>query len=213
VFCPLPVARDCRGPAVESCRSLRRLTTGGEALSVALQQRVREKHPATVLALHRRSQTNGGAHRPSDRKHLRARARCAWRLRAARRSRWRSTSADWWLLAAIGIGGNSRRQLTAGRFIADPAGGTANRVYRMVDTGRLRPDGVLEFIGASTIKVKIRGVRVEFGEIETALAPAIPAARSAALARDGRGQDADHRRDSARARGAATQHFLAASNR
>ena len=58
--------------------------------------------------------------------------------------------------------------LTAERFVltAFQHGG----VYRTGDLGRMRADGVFEFAGRSDLRVKIRGQRVEIGEVEAALA-------------------------------------------
>jgi amino acid adenylation domain-containing protein/non-ribosomal peptide synthase protein (TIGR01720 family) len=56
--------------------------------------------------------------------------------------------------------------LTAERFITTPH---ANRLYRTGDLARLLPDGDLEFLGRVDRQVKVRGYRIELGEIETAL--------------------------------------------
>ncbi|MEG3629927.1 amino acid adenylation domain-containing protein [Streptomyces poriticola] len=59
---------------------------------------------------------------------------------------------------------------TAERFVADLLGPPGARMYRTGDLGRRRPDGVVEYCGRSDFQVKIRGHRVELGEIEAALA-------------------------------------------
>lgn len=58
--------------------------------------------------------------------------------------------------------------LTATAFRADPAGGRG-RVYRTGDLGRRLPDGNIEYVGRKDWQVKVRGHRIEPGEIETEL--------------------------------------------
>ena len=62
-------------------------------------------------------------------------------------------------------------ELSRDRFIPDRfAGEPAARLYRTGDRARFRADGLLEFLGRSDRQVKVRGYRVEPGEIEAALA-------------------------------------------
>ena len=58
---------------------------------------------------------------------------------------------------------------TADRFRPNPFGAPGSRVYRSGDAGRLRPDGVLEHHGRIDDIVKIRGHRVELGDVDWAL--------------------------------------------
>ncbi|HVG06893.1 MAG TPA: amino acid adenylation domain-containing protein, partial [Thermoanaerobaculia bacterium] len=63
-----------------------------------------------------------------------------------------------------------RPDLTAGRFVPDPwSPEPGARLYRTGDLARLRPDGTLEYLGRLDRQLKIRGIRIEPGEIEAAL--------------------------------------------
>ncbi|MFF5986086.1 amino acid adenylation domain-containing protein [Prauserella flavalba] len=100
-------------------------------------------------------------------------------------------------------GYHDRPGLTATRFVANPYGleektaarsasvggggrATGGRLYRTGDlVRRRRADGAIEYLGRTDRQVKIRGNRVELGEIESALSRLPGVARAAVIARDG----------------------------
>ncbi len=70
----------------------------------------------------------------------------------------------------VGRGYHNRPELTAEKFIPDPFRHEPDaRLYRTGDLCRWLPDGVVEYLGRLDSQIKIRGLRVELGEIEAAL--------------------------------------------
>ncbi|MFJ9929487.1 amino acid adenylation domain-containing protein [Streptomyces misionensis] len=86
--------------------------------------------------------------------------------------------------AGVARGYLGRPALTAERFLPDPCGPPGARVYRSGDLARIRPDGNVAFVGRVDDQVKVRGHRVEPGEVAAALS-ALPGVRDAFVAAAG----------------------------
>lgn len=83
--------------------------------------------------------------------------------------------------AGVGLGYWNRPDLTAERFPPDPfSAEPGSRLFRTGDRVRWRADGRLEFLGRCDEQIKIRGHRVEPGEVEAALS-ALPGVKAAAV--------------------------------
>ncbi|WP_260840357.1 amino acid adenylation domain-containing protein [Gordonia pseudamarae] len=81
-----------------------------------------------------------------------------------------------------------RGPLTATRFVANPFS-AGRRMYATGDLARRRPDGVIEYIGRVDDQVKVRGRRIELGEVATALSD-VPGVAHAVVIVRGRGPSA-----------------------
>lgn len=70
----------------------------------------------------------------------------------------------------VGKGYVNDKELTAKKFVPDPFSDKDGAVlYRTGDLGRFLPDGQIEFFGRSDYQVKVRGLRIELGEVESVI--------------------------------------------
>ncbi|GAB85175.1 amino acid adenylation domain-containing protein, partial [Gordonia rubripertincta] len=81
----------------------------------------------------------------------------------------------------------ARPDLTAERFVADPFGGPGERLYRTGDLVRWNVSGELEYLGRTDFQVKLRGQRLELGEVEAAVAAAPGVVHAAAVVAESAG--------------------------
>ncbi|MGH8769835.1 MAG: non-ribosomal peptide synthetase [Burkholderiales bacterium] len=167
-------------PGLHSCGSLRRVTTGGEALTLELQRRFFDR---LSVDLH-----NG--YGPTE-------ATIAATFFTCDRNGDRSgvpigrpiANTQVYILdpylnpVPVGVPGElhiggaglargylNRPELTAEKFIANPFSEDPDaRLYKTGDLARYLPDGNIEFLGRTDHQIKIRGFRIELGEIEAVL--------------------------------------------
>ncbi|WP_246095503.1 non-ribosomal peptide synthetase, partial [Streptomyces roseicoloratus] len=166
--------------APETFRALRTVCTGGEAASGTLMRRVLDHCPdlllahvygpteATTFATHHRltpADLTGprppiGAPLDNMRAHV---------LDARLRPVPPGVPGELYVAGAgLARGYWNRPALTAERFVADPSA-PGERMYRTGDLVRRRTDGAIEFLGRIDGQVKLRGFRIEPGEIEAVL--------------------------------------------
>ncbi len=156
-------------PELAACHTLRRVFSGGEALPAELACRC----PVPVVNLYGPTEScidaTFHAATGTEATHTVPIGRAVANVRAYVLDADLRPAAEGELFiggAQVARGYLGRPALTAERFIPDPAGG---RMYRTGDRVRTLPDGTLEFLGRTDGQVKLRGFRVELGEVEAAL--------------------------------------------
>ncbi|MET3492989.1 amino acid adenylation domain-containing protein [Variovorax boronicumulans] len=81
----------------------------------------------------------------------------------------------------------NRAGLTAERFVADPFDAQGGRLYRTGDLVRWSAEGQIEYLGRIDHQVKIRGLRIELGEVEAQLLAQPGVRETVVVAREGQG--------------------------
>ena len=169
------------GEGVRHCRSLKRVFCGGESLSPELRDRFFDLLPADLHNLYGPTEATIDATSWSCGRSDTRRVVPIGRPIA----NFRAHVLDSHLRAApVGVAGELHLAgtglargylgdpaLTAERFIPNPfAGEPGARLYRTGDAARRLADGAIEYLGRKDRQVKLRGLRIEPGEIESALA-------------------------------------------
>jgi amino acid adenylation domain-containing protein len=189
-FVPSMLRAFLEQPELERCKSLHRLFCSGEALGIELAERVLARLPVQLHNMY------GPTEAAIEVSHWAYRREPTARTVPIGRP---LPNARLYILDAglaptpIGVPGElylggtpvargycGRPDFTADRFVPDPFGAPGARMYRTGDRARVRADGAVEFLGRLDDQIKLRGLRVELGEIEAALR-SHPAVREAVV--------------------------------
>ena len=164
---------------LEDMSALRTMFTSGEALTPATAQRVLRALPA--IGLHNLYGPTEVAvdvteHRVAVDEPSVPIGRPVWNT-TAHVLDWRLRPVPTGVPGELYLGGvqvargyAGRAALTAERFVADPFGSAGARLYRTGDLVKWSNSGELEYLGRNDFQVKLRGQRIELGEVEAAVA-------------------------------------------
>ena len=166
-------------PHVVACSSLKRIFSGGEALSAELRNRVLAQLPNVQLhnrygptetainVTHWHCRSEDGPRSPIGR----PLGNVVCRILDSELNSLPAGVPGELCIGGIGLarGYLGRPDLTAERFVPDPLGEEGARLYRTGDRARWSTDGVIEYLGRLDQQVKLRGFRVEPQEIEARL--------------------------------------------
>jgi len=184
-------------PGLDDCRSLRYLLSGGESLDRDLARAVYRRLPAVTLGnfygpteasddatcFELRGPPSGSGTVPVGKPI--ANARCHI-LDAYLQPVPVGVVGEIYIGGAgVASGYLNQPELTRQRFVEDPFR-PGERLYRTGDLARYQPDGNIEVVGRADFQVKVRGVRVELGEIEAVLNRIAGVRQSVVIARDER---------------------------
>jgi amino acid adenylation domain-containing protein len=164
-----------------ACRSIRRVICGGEPLSTMLRDQFFAQLDAELVNIYGPTEATIGSTswtcQPGDTDQIVPIGKPISNTQVYLLDSYRK-------LVPIGVPGElyiggeglargyiNRPDLTAERFILDPISGKkGGRLYKTGDLARYLPDGNIEFLGRIDEQVKVRGFRVELGEIESVIA-------------------------------------------
>ena len=164
---------------LSSCRSLRRIFSGGEALSSGLQNQVFESFAGELHNLYGPTEASiYVCHWECQRQDRRRLVPIGHPMHNSKvflfDDRMRPTPIG--MTGEVYIGGDvalalgykNKPEATAERFVNNPRSvdGKDAKLFKTGDLARYRPDGAIEFLGRADTQVKVRGYRIELGEIE-----------------------------------------------
>jgi amino acid adenylation domain-containing protein len=184
---------------VDTCKCLKRITCGGETLSLELQERFFSKLDAELHNLYGPTEASIDVTWWACKRGSGQRVVPIGRPIANTQIYVLDSHLQPVPIGVVGelyIAGVSlargylnRADLTAEKFIPHPFSNEPGaRLYKTGDLARYLPDGAIEFLGRADNQVKIRGYRIELGEIESALGEHPLVRHATVLAReDGRG--------------------------